>query len=129
MSDLRVGYDVFSGSSQAGTDSSIPGTVQVETNKKSVYRLGVQRLSDSFYYNATTKLFQVGRPAEADELLIPGSDSDRGIHPAIRRLAARIPKEALDGITAAGVKVMAYALGDQATADQKSVTLDYKPVT
>lgn len=128
MADLRIGYDVFSGSSQAGTDSSVSGLVQVETNKKGLYRMGLERLSDNNFYNATTKAFVGSRPAEADELAFEGSDSDRGIQPVIRRLLGRLPKEALAGITAAGVKVRVYAPGDQLT-DFVEIDLNYLPVT
>lgn len=130
MSALRVGYDVFSGSSQAGTDASIPGTVQAETAVKGLHRLGIERLSDNQFYNATTKAFVGSRPAEADELSIDGSDSDRGIHAAIRRLLVRIPREALDGITAAGCGLRVYPVGGQLDSAQYSeLTLDYKPTT
>lgn len=129
MASLRIGYNVFSGSSQAGTDAGIPGTVQAETSQKGKHAIGVQRLSDNRYYNATTKVFDVARPAEADEIEFRGSDSDRGIQPAIRRLEGRLPFECNDGITAAGFTVFVYPTGGQAGGNERTMTLVFKPTT
>lgn len=129
MASMRLGYNVFSGSSQAGTDAGIPGTVQAETSQKGKHVIGVQRLSDNRYYNATTQAFDVARPAEVDELEIPGSDSDRGIQPAIRRLETRLPFECNDAIDADGFVVFVYPTGGQAGADERTMTLAFKPTT
>lgn len=131
MANLRVGYDIFSGSSQAGTDASISGLVQAETATKGLHRMLITRTSDGQFYNATTKAFQAGATAEADDLAFEGSDSDRGIHPAIRRLKARLPKEALAGITAAGATITVYPEGQKGAGApvEASVDLDYLLVT
>lgn len=107
---LKVGYDLFAGASQAGTNSGVPGVIQVETAKALSYHCRIQRLSDNQYYNASTKAFQAGAPAQSLEITIPGSDE---VSPsAIRRLMLRIPKEAQDGITTAGAVYTVYADGD-----------------
>jgi hypothetical protein len=117
MSTLKVGYDVFAGASQAGTDSGVPGLLTAETAKKGKHKVRIQRLSDNWYWNNTSGAFQAGATAEADELDFEGSysASGRGIHPAIRRLKMRIPKEVVTGATAAGLKMYVYATGDSPT--------------
>lgn len=122
---LKIGYDLFAGASQAGTDSGVPGVLQIETAKALAYRVKVQRASDSYYWNETSGAFQSGAVAEADELLVPGSD---GLHPgAIRRLAMRLPKECIDGITSAGFTVTAYAAGDTPSSAGVDMTLEFQP--
>lgn len=121
---LKVGYDLFAGASQAGTNSGVPGTIQVETAKALKYFCRIQRLSDNQYYNATTKAFQAGAPAQALEIEIPGSAE---LNPdAIRRLKFRIPKEAKDGITSAGATYTVYADGDT-PAGGVGMTLVFQP--
>lgn len=122
---LKIGYDLFAGASQAGTNSGVPGVLQLETAKALAYRIRLVRASDSYYWNETTGAFQAGATAEADELLIPGSD---GLRPgAIRRLAMRLPKEAIDDITAAGFTVTAYAAGDTPSSAGVDMTLEFQP--
>jgi hypothetical protein len=115
MANLRVGYDAFAGSSQAGTDSKLAGILQAETAEAGLHRVSIERLSDNEFYNASTKAFVASRPAEALELAFEGSDSDRGIHPAIRRLMLRLPKEAVTELTAAGCICRVYAVGNQSS--------------
>ena len=106
---LKVGYDLFAGASQAGTNSGVPGVLQAETEVALKHYCRIVRLSDNYYYNATTKAFQAGAPAQADEIEIPGSAE---LNPsAIKRLAFRIPKEAQAGITAAGFTATIYGDG------------------
>jgi len=112
MSTLRIGYNLFKAPSQAGTYENVAGVIQVETAKQLAYKVRVQRVSDSFYWNATTGAYQAGAPAEADEVTIPGSDSDRGTQSSIRRLEWRPDLEICQGITAAGAIFTAYAVGD-----------------
>jgi len=124
MATLKVGYDVFAGTSQAGVDAGIPGVIQAETAVKGKHKLQVQRLSDSWYWNNTSGAFQAGNPAEADELDFEGSVSDREIHPAIRRLKMRLPKELLDDVTSAGLKVWVYPTGGSPTT---YIEMNYLP--
>lgn len=127
MASLRIGYDVFAGSSQAGTDAGNPGNIQLETAKDLSYKLKVQRLSDNYYWNNTTPGWQSGAVAEADELDFFGSEISNG--GAIRRLKMKLPKEVLAGITSAGCVLTAYAAGDTPATEGVAMTLAYKPVT
>lgn len=125
---LRIGYNLFAGSSQAGTDSNVPGDIQVETAKALKYKLRVVRASDSWYWNATTGAFQAGAPAEADELDFVGSYSLNGQSvPAIRRIAMKLPAAVIAGITSAGFTVTAYATGDTPATAGVDMTLEFKP--
>lgn len=124
---LRIGYDLFAGSSQAGTDSSVPGNIQIETNQAKKYKLRVQRLSDSNYWNNTTPGWQAGAPAEADELDFRGSDGV--VLSSIRRCAMKLSGTILDGIDADGVVVTAYATGDTPATEGASLQINYKPTT
>jgi hypothetical protein len=130
MATLRIGYDLFAGSSQAGTDSSVPGDILLETAKALKYKLQVQRASDSYYWNATTGAFQSGAPAEADELDFFGSYSPSGATPqAVRRLRMKIPDAVATGITSAGFTVTAYATGDTPSSAGVDMTLEFAPMT
>ena len=129
MATLRIGYNLFSGSSQAGTDDGTPGVIQLETAKALGYKLKVQRLSDSFWWNATTPAWQAGAVAEADDLDFTGSINDSGSVGATRRLQMRIPNLVAAGITALGAKYTAYALGDTPASAGVDMTLEYKPIT
>jgi hypothetical protein len=130
MATLRIGYDVFAGSSQAGTDASVPGNIQLETAKALKYKLKVQRLSDNYYWNNTTPAWQAGAVAEADELDFFGSFSNSGQSvPATRRLKMKLPAEVLADIDADGFVVVAYAAGDTPATEGVSMTLTYKPTT
>ncbi len=128
MADLRVGYDVFAGSSQAGQDSSVPGVLQAETSVKGLHKVQVQRLSDDEYFNATTLAFQAGVPAEADDLDFQGSESDRGIQPAIARLSMRLPKEVNANVDSSGMTITVYGTG-LTPAGGVAITLAYQPTT
>jgi len=122
---LRIGYELLAGSSQAGTDGGVMGNIVVETTKAKKYYLTVQRLSDNHYWNNTTAAFGAGDPAEADEILIPGSDE---LHPnAIRILKCTLPAACRTGITAAGFKVIAYATGDTPSSAGVDMTLEFAP--
>ena len=82
-------------------------------------------MSDNFYYNASTKAFQAGAPAQALEIEIPGSKESNP--QATRRLAFKIPKEAQDGIAAAtGATYTVYADGDT-PAGGVAMTLVFQP--
>lgn len=131
MASLRVGYNVFSGSSQAGTDSSVAGTIQAETATQGLHRIAIQRASDSEFYNATTQAYQAGAVAEADDLPFAGSTSDRGIHPTIRRLEERLPKEAAQGIDADGATFSIYPDGSKGAGSpaEQDITIGFKPTT
>jgi hypothetical protein len=124
MATLKVGYNVFAGTSQAGTDAGIPGEIQAETAVAGKYKVRVQRLSDNNYWNNTSGAFQAGATAEADELDFRGSDSDRGITSAIRRLRMRLPQELLDDVTSAGLIVYVYETGGSPTT---YVQVNYLP--
>ena len=89
----------------------------------------VQRNSDNQYWNATTGAFQAGATAEADELYFRGSVSDRGIQPSKARLMEKLPKELLDGATAAGLTILVYPEGEQATGapTTASIVTDHLP--
>jgi hypothetical protein len=127
MSVLKVGYNVFAGASQAGTNSGTPGVVQAEVNQSKAYFMKIQELNANEYWNNTTKAFQVADPAQADEIEIQGSCPYSGSPNTIRRLSDRIPYEALAGIVADGCKVTVYADGETPAADGVSITLAYKP--
>jgi hypothetical protein len=124
MATLKVGYNVFAGTSQAGTDASVPGEIQAETAVSGKYKVRVIRLSDDWYWNNTSGAFQAGATAEADELDFLGSDSDRGTTCSIRRLRMRLPKELLDGVTSAGLTVYVYETGGSPTT---YVEVNYLP--
>ena len=119
---LKVGYDVFKGAAQAGTNDGTPGVVQVETDSNLAHYMRIQRLSDSFYWNATTKAFQAGVPAESDELLIQGSDVTSGSSTSKRRLSDRIPYEALVGIDGDGCVLTVYPSGGNIDLAASKVT-------
>ncbi len=121
---LKVGFDIFAGASQAGTDSGVPGLLQAETVVAGKHGIRVQRKSDSNYWNATSGAFQAGATAEADELYFLGSVSARGIQPSIARLKERLPKELIDAATSAGLTILVYPEGEQATGSPTTVTLD-----
>jgi len=126
---LKVGFDIFAGTSQAGTDAGVPGNLQAETVVAGKHGIRVQRNSDNQYWNATTGAFQAGATAEADELYFRGSVSDRGIQPSKARLMEKLPKELLDGATAAGLTILVYPEGEQATGapTTASIVTDHLP--
>jgi len=126
---LRIGYDLFSGASQAGIDNSVPGVVQVETAKALKYKLKIQRLADNKEWNTTTGAWATATVAEADELDFEGSVTSSGNVPAIRRISMRIPAEALVGIDADGCIITAYATGDTPSSAGVAMTLAFKPTT
>jgi hypothetical protein len=125
MSVLKVGYNVFAGASQAGTNSGTPGVVQAEVNQSKAYYMRIQELKDDEYWNNTTKAYVAGAPAQADEIQIQGSCPYSGSPNTIRRLSDRIPYEALAGIAVEGCKITVYADGDAGVG--VSITLAYKP--
>lgn len=126
---LKVGFDIFAGASQAGVDSGVPGNLQAETVVQGKHGIRVQRNSDNNYWNNTSGAFQAGATAEADELYFRGSDSDRGIHPAHRRLMEKLPKELLDDATADGLTILVYPEGEQGTGapTTASIVTDFLP--
>jgi len=114
MANLKIGYDIFAGSSQAGTDSSVPGNLIAETSQKGKHKVKVQRLSDNQYWDWVAEAWQAGLTAEGEDGDFEGSypDSGRGTYAAVRRLAMKLPQDILDGLTAAGVKIWVYKTGD-----------------
>jgi hypothetical protein len=125
MASLKVGYDAFAGSSQAGTDSGVPGVIQVETAKAEKYFCRIQELDSNEYYNAATLAFQIADPGKAHHLVVTGSDA--ATIAAIRRLVLRIPAEAQAGIGAAGATFTIYADSDSAAAGAESITITFQP--
>ena len=124
---LRIGYDLFAGSTQAGTDSSLMGNIQIETAQALKHKIKVQRLSDNYYWNNTTPGWQAGAVAEADELDFMGSDVVRP--QAISRYMMKLSATILAGIDADGCVLTAYASGDTPSTDGAAITLAFKPVT
>lgn len=125
MGNLKVGYNIFAGAAQTGSASTSKGIVQVETAAPGVHRLRIQRLSDDYYWNNTSKAFQAAAPAEALEVQIPGSEDTFGGNPTFRRLSAKLSTEQVAGITAAGVKFTAYAAGDNPATEGASCTVEF----
>lgn len=124
MTTLRIGYNLFKGASQSGS-GSFGGTIQVETAKAKKYYLQVKRLSDDYYWNDTTGTFVTPAPAEANMILIPGSDE---ANPDLyRRLECHLPELCRAGITSAGVTFTAYATGDTPSSAGIDLTLEYAP--
>lgn len=121
---LKVGYDVFKGAAQAGTNDGTPGVVQAEVDTNVAYYMRVQRLSDNFYWNNTTKAFQAGATPQADEIMMQGSDQTSGSTSAHRRLSDRIPYEALVGINASGCIITVYP--DGVIGSGVAITLAYE---
>ena len=108
---MKVGYNLFKGASAAGINDGTTGDLQVETSVAGEHKVRVQRLSDNYYWNATTGAFQSGAPAEANELSIPGSDTIAA-RPAVRRLAMKLPKATVDDIDSDGCVVTVYQAGE-----------------
>jgi len=129
MASLRIGYNLFKGATQGGTDSSTPGVIQIETAKALKYKLRVQRLSDNKYWDTSTPGWETSAPAEADELDFVGSDSQSSNWGAIRRCAMRLSDTILAGIDGDGVIITAYASGDTIGTDGIPMTLSYELVT
>jgi hypothetical protein len=109
MAVLRIGYDLFAGSSQAGTDGGVGGDILIETNAASTYKLRIIRTSDGHYFNNTTGAYGAGAPAEADEMTVPGSEGLQ--KSAISRLRCKLPALARSLATSAGLTVVAYPSG------------------
>ena len=129
MTTLRVGYDLFAGPSQAGTESKVSGNLQAEVPKAGAYKVRVVRLSDNYYWNQTNAAFESGATAEADELDFEGSINPSGKPGgADRRLSMKIPKEVSDGITSAGFTATIYASGDTPSSEGADITLEFKPI-
>jgi len=126
---LKVGFDIFAGTSQAGTDAGIPGNLQAETVVAGKHGIRVQRNSDNQYWNNSSGAFQAGATAEALELYFRGSVSARGIQPAKMRLVEKLPKELLAAATAAGLTSLVYPEGEQATGapTTASIVTDHLP--
>lgn len=124
MSVLRVGYDLFAGSSQAGTDGGVGGNFQVETAKALPHYVKIKRTADSYYWNNTSQAYQTSTVAQADEYLIPGSDG----HPqAIRRLLFKLPEAACTSIASTGVTLTVYAQGDTPSSAGCDIVLEFTP--
>jgi len=124
MAILKIGWDLFAGSTQAGTDSGIPAVLTCETAQKGKHYVQVQRLSDNQYWDWVAAGWQAGAPTDAENGVFFGSVSQRNIHPSIRRLSMRLPKELLDGVTAAGLKIWVYPDGGSATT---YIQMNYLP--
>jgi hypothetical protein len=118
---LKVGYDVFKGAAQAGTNDGTPGVVQAEVDTNAAYYMRIQRLSDNFYWNNTTLAFQAAVPSQSNEILIQGSDGVVGTS-GNRRLSDRIPYEALSGMNSSGCKITVYPDGGNVDLPASKVT-------
>lgn len=125
MATLRIGYDLFAGSSQAGTDGGVGGNFQVETAKAGAYYAKVTRTADTYYWNNTTGAFTSTAVAEGDEILIPGSNALQSS--AVRRLMFKLPEACAALIAATGFKVTAYATGDTPSSAGVDLTLEFAP--
>lgn len=121
---LKVGYDVFKGASQAGTNDHTAGVVQAEVDTNSTYHMRIQRLSDNYYWNNTSGAFQAGATAQADEIQIQGSDQSSGSISAHRRLSDRLPVESLVGIDSDGCILTVYP--DGALGSGVAITLAFE---
>lgn len=124
MSTLKIGYDLFKEPSQAGTHYADAGVIQVVTAKALAYRLEIKRLSNDYFWNHTTGAWVASAPAESANLLIQGSDATRPS--ALRRLACKIPKEALVGIDGDGAIFTAFAAGDTPATEGVAMTLAFE---
>lgn len=113
---LKIGWDLFAGSSQAGTDSSVAGLLVAEVPQAGKYYIKVQRLSDDEYWDFTAGAWQAGDTVDAENWEFPGSLGYSGTGPAIRRLSARLPEEMWAGVTSAGCKIWVYEDGGSATS-------------
>ena len=125
MSELRIGYALFKGGSQAGVEDATieftPGNVEIETNEAKAYRLQIQRLSDSQYWNYTSGAWQVGDPTTNDTP-VPGSD---GLNPnANRRLIYKPDLDMLAAAGADGILFTVYPVGGTAGANGASVQVN-----
>jgi hypothetical protein len=125
MSALRIGYALFKGGSQVGVEdaaiSFTPGNVEIETNEAKAYKLQIQRLSDSQYWNGTTEAWQVGDPT-TDDVTVPGSDP---INPnANRRLIYKPSLGMLGAAGADGILFTVYPVGGTAGANGASVQVN-----
>jgi hypothetical protein len=127
MSVLKVGYNVFAGASQAGTNSGTPGVVQAEVNQSKAYYMRIEELTGHTFWDKITKAYVAGPVTQANDIEIQGSCPYSGSPNTIRRLSDRIPYEALAGIAAAGCTITVYADGDTPAVDGVSITLAYKP--
>lgn len=123
---LKVGYNLFSGASQAGTNDGTTGVIQAEVDSNVAYYMKIQRLSDSYYWNETSGAFQSGNPAEADEHQMRGSEATYGGSSYLRRLSDRLPKEAIDGIDSDGVTITVYPSGGTPATDGVAITLAFE---
>lgn len=121
MSVLRIGYALFKGASQAGViGDKTPGNIEVETNEAKDYRVQVQRLSDNFYWNNTTKAFQAGDPTVDDIKLTSTTDfSPRNCI----RLTLKPSLDMCAAITSAGALFSVYPTDDVA-ANGASIRID-----
>jgi len=113
---LKIGWDLFAGSSQAGTDSSVAGLLVAEVPQAGKYYIQVQRLSDDNYWDFVAEGWQAGAPTDAENLEFPGSVGYSGSGPAIRRLSARLPEEMWVDAASTGVKIWVYEDGGSATS-------------
>jgi hypothetical protein len=111
---LRIGYALFKGASQAGVAGDLtPGNVEIEVDQSKTYKLQVQRLADSEYWNDTTKAWQAGDPT-TDDITVPGSLQQNGAGPAHQRLIVKPSLDMCLGIDADGVLFTAYPSDDVA---------------
>lgn len=113
---LKIGWNLFAGASQAGTDSGVKGDLVAEVPLAGAYYIQVQRLSDDNYWDFAAEGWQAGAPTDSENLVFPGSVGYSGTGPAIRRLAAKLPDEMWAGVTTAGVKIWVYESGGSATS-------------
>lgn len=113
---LKIGWDLFAGSSQAGTDSSVAGLLVAEVPLAGKYYIQVQRKSDDYYWDFVAEVWQAGAPTDAENWVFPGSVGYSGTGPAIRRLSARLPEEMWVAAASTGVKIWVYEDGGSPTS-------------
>ena len=111
---LRIGYSLFKGASQAGVAGDLTsGNVEIEVTEAATYKLQVQRLSDSEYWNDTDQVWQAGDPTVKD-ITVPGSLRQNGTAPAHQRLVVKPSLDMCLGIDADGVLFTVYPSDDVA---------------
>lgn len=113
---LKLGWDLFAGASQAGTDSGVKGCLVAEVPVAGKYYVQVQRLSDDEYWDFVAEVWQAGAPTDSENSAFVGSVGYSGTGPAVRRLSMRLPAEMWAGVTSAGLKIWAYEDGGSATS-------------
>ena len=130
MATTLVGYNIFKGASQAGTDDGTAGTIQIETSASGKYKVRLVRSADSYYWDTTSGTagaFVAGAPAPAAELDVPGSYNPSGPDDSatIRRLEFRLPALVIAGVVSGTLTITAYPASSTPAASGKAVVVDF----